>query len=1662
MQSDKYICVREKVNDQNTVAIVDLSNLNNFMRRPITADSAIMNPTSNIIALKAARQLQVFNLEMKVKVKSHVMTEEVRHWTWITDFDLGIVTDNAVYHWSIEGTSGPIKVFDRHANLSNCQIISYRVNSAGNWMVLVGISAQGNRVAGSMQLYSKDRGISQFIEGHAAAFAEVQLEGATQPTSLFTFSVRTADAAKLHIVEIDHKEGNPTYAKKTLPLTFPAEAVNDFPVAMQVGAKYGIVYIMTKYGFVHLYELETGAFVYSNRISADTVFVTSPYEEIGGIIGVNRKGQVLSVAVDEQNIVPFLLASGPTNVELAFKLASRANLPGADDLYIQRFQQLFQSGNYTEAAKLAANSPNGVLRTPQTIEGFKQVPIVPGQLSPILQYFGTLLEKGSLNKYESIELAKPVLAQNRKQLLEKWLKEDKLECSEELGDIVRPHDLTLALSVYLRANVPIKVVQCFAETGQIDKILLYAKKVGYQPDWVPLLQYVVRSNPDKAAELANALYNDENGPLINLEQAVDIFTSSGAVPQATSFLLDALKENKEEQAHLQTKLLEMNLLQAPQVADAILGNEMFTHFDRPYIASLCEKAGLVQRALELYEDSADIKRLLVHTASFNQEWLINYFGQLSVDQSLECLREMLAKNIRQNLQIVVQICTKYSEQLTPTSIMEMFESFKCYEGLYYYLGSIVNLSDDHAVIFKYIQAACQAGQYKEVERVCRESNYYDPEKVKNYLKEANLPDQLPLIVVCDRFNFVHDLIMFLYKQNMLKYIEVYVQRVNPARTPEVLGALLDVDCDETVMRNLLASVNVASVPVDQLVNEVEKRNRLKLLHRWLEQQQEAGSQDPAVYNALAKIYIDSNYNPEQFLTTNKLYNPLVVGQYCEKRDPNLAFIAFQQGQCDAELLQLTNDNSMFKQQARYLVKRSDLNLWQQALDPVSPYRRSVVDQVVAHALAESQDPEEVSVTVKAFMAADLPNELIELLEKLILESTSFSDNRNLQNLLILTAVKADPDRVMDYVDRLTNYDAPDIANIAITSGLYEEAFAIYKKFDVNVDAIGVLLDNLGDLERAYTFAERCDQPEVWSKLAKAQLNSLRIREAVDSYIRADDPSDFGDVIDVASRAGKCEELVDFLLMARKKVREPVVESELMFAYAKTNRLADLEDLLNGPNIAQVQLVGDRCYNDGLYEAAKLLYTNISNWSRLATTLVKLHDYQAAVDCARKANSTQVWKEVNAACIEEGEFRLAQICGLHLVVHAEELDGLIRTYEHQGYVDELIQLLENGLGLERAHMGMFTELAILYAKYKPERIMDHLKLYWSRVNIPKVIKTCQEFHYWPELVFLYVHYDEFDNAVLTMMEHPVDAWEHGSFKDIVVKVTNVELYYKALRFYLREQPLLINDLLTSLAPRIDHTRVVQMFLKSDNIPLIKPYLVSVLDTNTRAVNEAHHDLLIEEEDYQALRNVVDRHDNFDAIALAQRLEKHELLEFRRISAHLYKRNKRWKQSLALSKKDELYKDAMATARESQSTDIAEDLLRFFVAGDHRECFAACLYTCYDLLRPDVVLELAWRNPGYMDFAMPFVIQLTREYLDKVDGMGKKMKELEEKLAGQELQNSEGPIIQPGTFGSNLMITAGPTNSQQPPYPSTPGSAGLTYGTPTPQYGSGPMNGGYTGF
>jgi len=804
-----------------------------------------------------------------------------------------------------------------------------------------------------------------------------------------------------------------------------------------------------------------------------------------------------------------------------------------------------------------------------------------------------------------------------------------------------------------------------------------------------------------------------------------------------------------------------------------------------------------------------------------------------------------------------------------------------------------------------------------------------------------------------------------------------------------------------------------------------------------------------VHNALMKIYIDMNNRPEEYLVSNNYYDSKVVGEYCEKRDPQLAFIAYKRGLCDAELIDVTNRHGLFKQQARYLVERQDLDLWATVLTLENENRRPLIDAVVQVALPETKNPDVVSTTVKAFMTADLPNELIELLEKIVLQSSEFSDNRNLQNLLILTAIKADTTRVMDYINRLNNYDMPDIANIAVGAELYEEALVIFKKAELHNEAAKVLIDYIQSTERAQEFAERVDTEEVWVMLGNAQLQHKLVKDAIASFIKANHEKEFVAVIAAAEAADEPAALVEYLTMCRKQIKESHVDTSLIYAYAKAVMYAELEEFISAPNVGRIQDVAERCYAEQMYEAAKIMFNSISNFARLATCLMHLDQHQAAVDAARKANSTRTWKEVNASCVEHKEFRLAQICALYIIVNPDELEELISGYETYGHFDEVIQVMEAGLGLERAHMGIFTELGVLYSKYKESELMQHIKLYWSRLNIRKLLKACEDNAQWSELVFLYLHYDEFDNACTSMIAHPIEAFEHVKFKDTIAKVTNTEIFYKAIDFYLQQQPLQLNDLLAIISQRLDHVRVISQMRKAGHMPLVKTYLLATQPLNIKEVNDALYELYVQDEDHEALAAGVVEYTNFDAIEMAQMCEKHPLLQFRRIGAMLYKRSKKWAQSVSLSKQDKVWEEAISTAAESADSALAESLLLFFVDEKLNACFSATLYSCYPLLRPDVVLELSWRN-DLTSFAMPFMIQTMREMSAKIDGLvDKDRKEQEAKLAEKKKQEE---ALASGYNG--MEYAAGDPNSMV-----VYGAGGMGGGGGMPQPGYGMPQPGY---
>ncbi len=101
MESDKFIALK----DGGQTVIVDMSAGNGIMRKPISADSAIMNPAAKVLALRIGTAMKVMDLSMDTTVKQAKLPDEdpIAFWCWLSKTMLAVVTNNSVYHWSMEG-----------------------------------------------------------------------------------------------------------------------------------------------------------------------------------------------------------------------------------------------------------------------------------------------------------------------------------------------------------------------------------------------------------------------------------------------------------------------------------------------------------------------------------------------------------------------------------------------------------------------------------------------------------------------------------------------------------------------------------------------------------------------------------------------------------------------------------------------------------------------------------------------------------------------------------------------------------------------------------------------------------------------------------------------------------------------------------------------------------------------------------------------------------------------------------------------------------------------------------------------------------------------------------------------------------------------------------------------------------------------------------------------------------------------------------------------------------------------------------------------------------------------------------------------------------------------------------------------------------------------
>eukprot|EP00918_Siedleckia_nematoides_P026580 GHVU01057396.1.p1 GENE.GHVU01057396.1~~GHVU01057396.1.p1 ORF type:complete len:618 (+),score=127.82 GHVU01057396.1:105-1856(+) len=578
MESDKWICIKDTSGDGNSLVLIDMCDNFSVSRKPMRADGAVMNPVKHVIALKgrtdgeSGHLVQIVDLTSKEKLGVHQFPEDVVYWRWLSESLFAVVTSKAVFHWRPTGAdSTPVRMFERAGNLADhgTQIIAYSADSVEKWCLLTGISTPdgGKTILGTMQLYSTEKRQQQLLEGHAGCFANLVIDPQRGPQPVLAFTERkkeTPHMSRLHVMDVYTPRGDgPAPFKMNAAIEYPPEQANDFPVYLHLSERSGLLFMLSKGGLLFLIEPVTGTVLYRHKVSTETVFLCCPNKRNGGILMVNRKGVVLTATVSEDALVGFIhgnLRGNPSvnPSDLVMGLVKRYGYPGSDDVIQQDFDHAFARGDFSAAARLAATCKSGALRTPQTINKFRNAAPQPGQSAPLLLYFHTLLEHGKLNPQESLELVRPVVQQNKQGFLERWLVEDKLSCSEELGHLVRPMDPVSALSIFKRAAAHENVVQLLGEQGDFDGLAAYARSVNYQADYRSLLSNTLATNPEAAVNLSKKLL-EAKPPLIDIDLVVELMVSRQRLKELSNVLLDVLSNDLPEQGYLQTKLYEVNL-----------------------------------------------------------------------------------------------------------------------------------------------------------------------------------------------------------------------------------------------------------------------------------------------------------------------------------------------------------------------------------------------------------------------------------------------------------------------------------------------------------------------------------------------------------------------------------------------------------------------------------------------------------------------------------------------------------------------------------------------------------------------------------------------------------------------------------------------------------------------------------------------------------------------------------------------------------------------------------------------------------------------------------------------------------------------------------------------------------------------------------------------
>ncbi|KRY12642.1 Clathrin heavy chain 2 [Trichinella patagoniensis] len=365
LQSDKYVCFREQTDRFTHIYVVYGEKYSAVCRlKNLTScEFAVMNPSLQLIAILDDENLEVWDLQ----------TETPKRY-----FDT---------------TNHPI-IFYKWIDINSILILTHQ-RMLISWNI--GENYESMKLSSMMLLYNVHQQKTEVYSAVTACFLHFKPNANAKPCTLLCFVGRDSFYGWMIHIENLSKHGC-SFVKKAISFSFSQRRRDDFPVAMQANDKYGILFVITSHGYLHVFDVNDSICLYEGMFTSFPVVLLTAYKD-SGIVCVNEMGCIVTAVIDEEEIISCLSIS-LKNKSAVMKFARRCNLPGAEGLFSWEFWDLCNNGEYYRAAELAAIIHMDTLATARIIEYLHSVKLGKKEPNPVFLYFKRRLENGPLNIME--------------------------------------------------------------------------------------------------------------------------------------------------------------------------------------------------------------------------------------------------------------------------------------------------------------------------------------------------------------------------------------------------------------------------------------------------------------------------------------------------------------------------------------------------------------------------------------------------------------------------------------------------------------------------------------------------------------------------------------------------------------------------------------------------------------------------------------------------------------------------------------------------------------------------------------------------------------------------------------------------------------------------------------------------------------------------------------------------------------------------------------------------------------------------------------------------------------------------------------------------------------------------------------------------------------